>query len=90
MELLAERLLFCAQGALRNLHLPSARMPPSPALTNSPLSTGGCGDLNATRSHSSNDTSFSVPHLYEGKPPSLLAVMVTKFCQICAVGSEVS
>lgn len=46
---------------MRALHLPSPRLPPSPALTHTPMSPGVD---HATRSLSSNDTSF---HLHDGQ-----------------------
>lgn len=46
---------------MRMLHLPSPRLTPSPALTHSPMSPA---DQHATRSLSSNDTSY---HLHDGQ-----------------------
>ncbi len=61
--------LLLWQGAMRMLHLPSPRLTPSPALTHSPMSPA---DQHATRSLSSNDTSY---HLHDGQsfPPYALA-----------------
>ncbi|CAL8462410.1 g1943 [Coccomyxa elongata] len=52
------------KGAMRMLHLPSPRLTPSPALTHSPMSPA---DQHATRSLSSNDTSY---HLHDVAGPS--------------------